>query len=248
MGHNREWRAQHLPHTGREDHRIDRACEDVGLPTVSQDETFAVVLQAFMLRHTALKGVMTSLVLAYASPLRRFSAATESKGFVPLTRSTEDKLLIPDGYQYDVIMRLGKRVLPGTPAFDSRAQQPAIQPRQFGYTADFSGFLPLPAGSAKSECGLLVVNHEYTNPELIFVGWDGEDEGLRRMMVDIEPVAHSLFMIEVQCAVEGGWSYVQRSSVNRRPTAETSIALSGPAAAAEDIIRSEGDSCARNFE
>jgi hypothetical protein len=28
MGHDREWRAQHLFHAGHEDHRVDRACQD----------------------------------------------------------------------------------------------------------------------------------------------------------------------------------------------------------------------------
>jgi uncharacterized protein len=129
---------------------------------------------------------MASLVLAYASPLTRSSTAAESKGFVPLTHSTEDKLLIPDGYQYNVIIRWGDPVFPDTPAFDPRAQQPAIQARQFGYNADFIGFLPLPAGSMNSERGLLVVNHEYTNPELMFADWDGKDESKTRTMVDIE--------------------------------------------------------------
>src|SRR6266850_4883840 len=230
MGNDHQGHAQHLSHAGHEDRREDRACEDARLSAVSQDETFAAVLQAFMSRRTLLKGAMTSLVLAYASPLTRFSTAAESKGFVPLTHSTEDKLLIPDGYQYDVIIRWGDPVFPDTPAFNPHAQQPAIQARQFGYNADFIGFLPLPAGSTNSERGLLVINHEYTNPELMFADWDGKDESKTRMMVDIELAAHGLSVIEVQRDAKGGWSYVQNSSFNRRLTAETPMALSGPAA------------------
>ena len=49
-------------------------------------------------------------------------------------------------------------------------------------------------------------------------------------MVDIELAAHGLSVIEVQRDAKGGWSYVQNSSFNRRLTAETSMALSGPAA------------------
>ena len=123
---------------------------------------------------------MASLVLAYASPWRAPAPRREATGFAPLTHSTEDKLLIPDGYQYNVIIRWGDPVLPDTPAFDPRAQQPAIQARQFGYNADFIGFLPLPLGSANSDRGLLVVNHEYTNPELMFADWDGKDESKTR--------------------------------------------------------------------
>jgi secreted PhoX family phosphatase len=177
-----------------------------------------------------LKGALASLVLAYPGPFTRFSTAEGAAGFVPLTHSTEDKLLIPDHYQYDVIVRWGDPVLPDTPGFDPGAQQPAIQARQFGYNADFIGFLPLPAGSTNSERGLLVVNHEYTNPELMFANWDGKDETKTRAMVDIELSAHGLSVLEVQRDAKGGWSYVQNSAFNRRLTAETPMALSGPAA------------------
>jgi hypothetical protein len=83
MGNDHEGPAEHLSHAGHEDHRVDRACEDARLSAVSQDETFAAVLQAFMSRRPLLKGAMTSLVLAYASPLTRFSTATDCP--VPLT-------------------------------------------------------------------------------------------------------------------------------------------------------------------
>jgi uncharacterized protein len=245
MGNDHDGCGQHLSHAGHKNPRVDRGCEDASLSAVSQDETFAAVLQAFMSRRTLLKGAMTSLVLAYASPLTRYSTAAESKGFVPLTHSTEDKLLIPDGYQYDVIIRWGDPVFPDTPAFNPRAQQPAIQARQFGYNADFIGFLPLPAGSTNSERGLLVVNHEYTNPELMFADWDGKDESKTRMMVDIELAAHGLSVIEVQRDAKGGWSYVQNSSFNRRLTAETPMALSGPAAGSPRLKTSSDPSGTR---
>jgi uncharacterized protein len=230
MGNDHEVRTQNLSHAGYEDHRVDRACADARLCAGNQDHTFAAVLQAYMSRRTLLKGAMASLVLASASPLPRSSAAAASEGFVSLTHSTEDKLLIPGGYQHNVIIRWGDPLLPDTPAFDPRAQQPAIQARQFGYKADFIGFLPLPAGSTNSERALLVVNHEYTNPELMFAGWDGKDESKTRTMVDIELAAHGLSVIEVQRDAKGAWSYVPNSSFNRRLTAETPMALSAPAA------------------
>ncbi len=230
MGHDHEIRAQHISHPGHENCRADRQYEDARLAAGGQNDTFAKVLQSYMSRRTLLKGSMASLVLALANPFTRSNTAAGSEGFVPLTHSTADKLLIPDGYQYNVIIRWGDPVLPDTPAFDPRAQQPAIQARQFGYNADFTGFLPLPAGSTNSERGLLVVNHEYTNPELMFADWDGKDESKTRPMVDIELAAHGLSVIEVQRDAKGGWSNVPSSPFNRRLTAETPMGLSGPAA------------------
>jgi secreted PhoX family phosphatase len=174
---------------------------------------------------------MASLALAYATPFTTSSAAAGSTtGFVPLTHSRDDKLLVPDGYRHTVLIRWGDPLFLGTPAFDPRDQQPASQTRQFGYNADFIGFLPLPAGSTNSDHGLLVINHEYTNSELMFADWDGKDENKTRVMVDIELAAHGLSVLEIQRDAKGGWSYVQDSSFNRRLTAETPIALSGPAA------------------
>ena len=42
----------------------------------------------------------------------------------------------------------------------------ADQERLFGYNCDDVGFVPLPQGHA-----ILIVNHEYTNPDLMFEGY-----------------------------------------------------------------------------
>ena len=47
------------------------------------------------------------------------------------------------------------------------SRRPQAQARQFGYNNDYVGYIPID-GSA--EHGLLVVNHEYTNPHLMFPG------------------------------------------------------------------------------
>jgi uncharacterized protein len=202
---------------------------DVSASNPSQNETFESILQAYMSRRSLLKGAIASLVLAYTGPLRHSSAEAGSTDFTPLTHSTEDRLRVPAGYESQVVIRWGDPLLPDATAFDPRAQQPSKQARQFGYNNDFVGFLPLPVGSQNSDHGLLVVNHEYTNAELMFADWDGKDEGKTREMVDIELSAHGLSVLEIQRDAKGRWNYVPNSSFNRRLTAETSILLSGPA-------------------
>jgi secreted PhoX family phosphatase len=153
-----------------------------------------------------------------------------SGGFASLAHSREDALLVPPGYAHDVVSRWGDPVLPGAPRFDPQAQTPAGQALQFGYNCDFLAFLPLPRFSGRSDGGLLVVNHEYTNCELMFPGWNGSLETKSRDMVDVELAAHGLTVIEIRRDAAGRWHRVSDSPYSRRVTGETVIAISGPAA------------------
>jgi secreted PhoX family phosphatase len=56
-------------------------------------------------------------------------------------------------------------VLPGAPEFDPMAQTAEKQRLQFGYNNDYLGYFPI---DGSSEHGLLCVNHEYTNEEVMF--------------------------------------------------------------------------------
>ena len=212
------------------DHEAYDDREELGLSNQSPNQTFESVFHSYISRRSLLKGAAATLVLAYATPLRPSKATAAASGFTPLKHSTDDKLLVPPGYDYRVVIRWGDPVLADTPAFDPTSQTPAKQARQFGYNADFIGFLPLPAGSQNADRGLLVVNHEYVNPELMFAEWDGTLEGKTRKIVDIELAAHGLAVVEIQRDAKGVWSYVPNSPYNRRLTAESPMTLSGPAA------------------
>ena len=111
-----------------------------------------------------------------------------------------------------------------------RRRPPPSRRRQFGYNCDFLGFIPLEGAADR---GLLVVNHEYTNEELMFPGigqQDPKDVGFAKMtrdLVDIEMMAHGGSVLEV-ARTNGKWAVVRDSRFNRRITAETEMDITGP--------------------
>ena len=135
------------------------------------------------------------------------------------------------GHKAQVLIRWGDKVLDDAPAFAPGQQSAAAQERQFGYNNDFVAFLPLPVGSTVSDHGLLCVNHEYTNAELMFSGMTMKNklERLTREQADIEIAAHGHSVVEVRRS-GGAWTVVERSPFARRISAlSTEMAVSGPA-------------------
>ncbi len=150
--------------------------------------------------------------------------------FTDLAQQIADGDAVADGYEVQRLISWGDPILSGAPAFDPASPSAAAQAGQFGYNNDFLAFFPLPAGSSSSDHGLLVANHEYTNPELIFAGFAPKLRTPEQTAFEI--AAHGLSVIEIR--KEGGrWSVVPESRYNRRVTAATPIAIAGPAAGHE---------------
>lgn len=151
--------------------------------------------------------------------------------FTELPAGIDEHHHVAPGYEAKVLLRWGDPLFLDSPDFDPASQSAEKQIRQFGYNNDFVGFIPLEETGRRA---LLVVNHEYTIGELMFAGLDAHD---RKSMV----MALSAEQIAVEMAAHGGsvvellrdgpdWKPVVSSEFNRRITAETPIAISGPAA------------------
>lgn len=206
-----------------------------GEANTSRNESFDSVLDRAVGRRGflgVLAGFAGSLALA-ASGLEAFapkaSAAPHDYGieFQPIALNTADQVIVPAGYGQGLVLKWGDPILPGAREFQADQQTAESQRMQFGYNCDYVSFMPLPAGSQVSRHGLMVVNHEYTNPELMFHDYDPKNPSAGH--VDVEMAAHGLSVVEVRRQHDGSWSYV-RSARNFRITAETPIAISGPAA------------------
>jgi secreted PhoX family phosphatase len=205
---------------------------------LDRNETFAAVLQRRLSRRRFLQGALAGAPFVLLGPAllgqgRRATAETSSGlNFQPIELSDEDRVIVPPGYISQVLIRWGDPLHPDVPAFNVQMQTPALQGQQFGYNCDWLDFFPLPQSfDHSSRRGLLAVNHEYTNPELMFPGYvfgtPIQDQ------VDIEIAAHGLSVVEVVNLPLRGWQVNTASNHNRRITGETEIVLAGPVAGHE---------------
>lgn len=148
-------------------------------------------------------------------------------GFESIPPGIADRIEVAAGHRAEVFLRWGDPVLPGAPPFDPERLTAEAQALQFGYNCDFVGFFPLPVGSRTPDHGLLVVNHEYTNPELMFR--DYQHEPRSRWQVDVEMAAHGMSIVEIVQDQDGRWQVVPGSRYARRFTGNTPMILMGPA-------------------
>jgi len=151
--------------------------------------------------------------------------------FSSVTANSRDAVTLASGYKHSVLLKWGDPILAGAPAFDAASQSAAKQEQQFGYNCDWLDFFPLPShDSTTSRHGLLVINHEYTNPELMFKNFGGFNNQTREQ-TEIELAAHGLAVVEVMRDANGNWRWIPGSSYNRRISAlSTAMSFTGPAA------------------
>jgi secreted PhoX family phosphatase len=161
-------------------------------------------------------------------------------GFAPVPTSRADVVVVPSGYRADVIFPWGEPLGQG-PDWDPGARNTAEdQEQQAGMQHDGMHFFPLPAGSASSEHGLLVMNHESVDDGLLHADgtatWSLEKVRKAQAAVGVS-------VIEVRLV--GGRFVVQRSSpFARRIHARTPLALSGPAAG-HPLLQTKADPTGR---
>lgn len=210
------------------------AREDVGVNGTTEPGIGELIA-----RRLSRRGVLGLLTAAAASAsfegdaaAREAPSGPSTLTFAELPHQLGQRDAVAEGYEIQMLIRWGDPVLADAPAFDAARLTAEGQAKQFGYNCDYIGYLPLPLGSASSERGLLVVNHEYTNTNLIFAGMGAGAAARRRAgarEVGIEIEAHGLSVIEIARS-EGRWSVIPNSRFARRITGNTPIGISGPAA------------------
>ena len=206
-------------------------------------------IAASLVLTTAGKGILSAGAQT-ATPVAGEPLQVGSLTFTPIGLDAGDQIVVAPDHTAVPFLRWGDPIMVGAPDWDLNSQSAAAQEQQFGYNCDWIEFFPLPPGSDSSDHGLLVVNHEYTNPELMFPGYltrnpefgavatpDNAPPEIPEFLtnptqeiVDVEIAAHGLSIVEVQRNDAGEWELVQDSNYNRRITGTTPMEVTGPAA------------------
>ncbi|MBK9331530.1 MAG: DUF839 domain-containing protein [Ignavibacteria bacterium] len=144
--------------------------------------------------------------------------------FKPIMPSIEDKLILPEGFEYNIIRKWGDNISDDTP---------------YGFNNDYVAFMSIdyPEGGNNSEDGLLIVNHEYPSP-LFINKYSDEDFKNGRIKTqeetDRERKLTGINIFRVKKA-DGKWEFTDDMNLNRSINAMTPIKLSGKAAGAEEL-------------
>ena len=216
----------------------------------SANPTMGEIVSRRFSRRSFLQGSLAvSAIAATVSPVALMTAdkARAASGsafsFPEVEAGVDARHHVAEGYDADVLLRWGDALFPDSPDFDPANQRAEAQARQFGYNNDYVGFIPI---DGAADHGLFVVNHEYTNPHLMFPGLvtvvDGKVEQgpLSKEQVDIEMAAHGGTIVEIR-RVDGKWQVVRDGASNRRITVDTEMQLTGPAAG-HDRLKTSADS------
>lgn len=219
------------------------AAEDAGSNTSPNGTMGDVIARRYSRRDLMRGGLAVAAISATVSPLALAASATATDAragraapfdFPEIAAGSDEHHHVAEGYDVEILLRWGDPVLPGAPPFDPYRQTAEAQAMQFGYNNDYVAFFPLP-GSSGSDHGLLVVNHEYTNEELMFPGLVRQDvrdvafRDLDRRLAAIEMAAHGGSVVEIK-RENGRWGVVPNSRYARRITASTPMEITGPAA------------------
>src|SRR3990170_4400860 len=216
------------------------AHDNVPLSPAGRDAIGDIILRRYS-RRAVMRGTLgTAAALSLFGPallagrVCRAEGAQYRFGFEEVEAGVDETHHVAEGYRAQVLLRWGDKLFPDSPPFDPLQQSAAAQLKQFGYNNDYVAFFPLDADGAR---GLLCVNHEYTNEEVMFPGIPRQDlicfPDMTAELVDIEMAAHGVSIVEISREGED-WRVVLDSPYNRRisPT-NTVMSVDGPAAGHE---------------
>ena len=158
-------------------------------------------------------------------------------GFSSTPLSLADSVQVADGYQFQVLYKLGDPISAGVSAYANNGTDAANNPEEFQFRAGdhHDGMYFFGLGSDNtwnpevSDRGLLVINHEAITPLFLHANGPTSVAGVRDTNEALkEMYIHGVSVIEVRRGSNGQFSVVQNSLFNRRINTFTEMEISGP--------------------
>ncbi|WP_241971680.1 PhoX family protein [Aliidiomarina sanyensis] len=185
----------------------------------------------------SLGGASLALLSACASSYNPLNLGEQSLAFSAIPISHADNVTVPDGYRAQAFLPEGSPLLPNAPEYKADGTNTGNdQLAQVGAHHDGMHFFPLDARTTglNSDEGLLVMNHEYVDPN--FLHAHGPTPPPRPAdEVHKEMAAHGVSIAHIK-KTGATWQLQQQSPLNRRITGYTPMKFSGPAAGHEKLI------------
>lgn len=165
------------------------------------------------------------------------SAQLNAVGFSSTPLSLADSVQVAEGYQFQVLYKLGDPIAAGISEYMNDGTDAANNPEEFQFRSgdhhDGMYFFGIGADNTwdpqASERGLLVVNHEaiteiflHANGATTVGGVRDTNESLKEMYI------HGVSVVEVRRGSNGQYSVVKNSLFNRRIHTFTDMEISGP--------------------
>lgn len=145
-------------------------------------------------------------------------------GFKAIPISTQDAVIVPQGYEVKPLISFGDPLFSNATPFDESKtinQSSVLNiAKTFGDNTDGMSLFPIDANRA-----ILAVNNEYISPELLFND-NGKNIDSQKVAYEQNAVGVSVFEIKKD---GDGFKVVLDSPYNRRITAHTPMQISGPA-------------------
>ena len=162
-------------------------------------------------------------------------------GFTAVAASSGSDVVVPAGYVASAFVPWGTPVSALAPAWKADGSGSAAEQEQqvgdnhdgmafFGFNAAGNGF------GERSDEGLLVLNHEYINPEYFYAPDSDASDWMAPFTFEKARKAqagHGLSVLHVRRKADGSWEHLAASPYNRRVHGSTPIAIQGPAAGHE---------------
>ncbi len=235
--------------------KCDNACSKAVCNT-SSNSYFRDIASAEFSRRSALgvgaAGVLSAAVVAVGGTETAAAAGVPAKRRRPGQLAFEaikpvdkeaDIFDVPEGFEWAPLLRWGDPLFNQSPEFDFDRQTPKAQALQFGYNNDYTDIIRHQNGKK----AVLVCNHEYVNPEIMFPAAPANAAEERRRR-NIFRAAVGLSVVELKRKDRGQpWDYVRGAHKNRRITLDTEFELTGPAAGS-DLLKTKRDRRGRFVE